>query len=71
VTGSPQAVYNWVGSTLTADTYEKLTDQGKASFMKTLFALKDKRRFKSLIKDFNQVCNGQAHADVLLSYELM
>jgi hypothetical protein len=40
------------------------------TFLRLLFSIKDKRRFKSLLNDFCKVCNASLAPDVFVSYEL-
>eukprot|EP01114_Cavostelium_apophysatum_P020782 TRINITY_DN7056_c0_g1_i1.p1 TRINITY_DN7056_c0_g1~~TRINITY_DN7056_c0_g1_i1.p1 ORF type:complete len:927 (+),score=193.35 TRINITY_DN7056_c0_g1_i1:154-2934(+) len=73
IAGNPEVLYRWTDAALREMPNEILSEQDRNYFLKVLFAMvnrKDKRRFKSLVKDFNQVCNCQLTPDVLLSYEL-
>ena len=47
-----------------------MTNDEKAKFVEILTIVKEKRKFKSLINDFNLVCNGNGTTDVFVSYEL-
>lgn len=49
-----------------------LSPEEKSKFISLLCTktIKDKRKFKSLLNDFCQVCNHQLASDVFLSYEL-
>jgi hypothetical protein len=67
----------WIQSCLIEDSSAGLATnipaEDKMKFLKALSIIiskQDKRRFKSLMNDFSQVCNSQQTSDVFLSYEL-
>ncbi len=73
VSANGQVVLPWIATALSSDMFAttKLLEKDKSNVFKVLSTIKDKRRFKAFIKDFNQVCTGQITADIFLSYELV
>jgi hypothetical protein len=73
VTAQTQLMQNWILTALgTEGVATNLSPQEKSKFLSLLCTkiVKDKRKFKSLLNDFSQVCNHQLASDVFLSYEL-
>jgi hypothetical protein len=72
VTHFAQIMHNWVTAALMDTSFpgQNLTQEDKGKFIRILFSVKDKRKFKSLLNDFALVCSGAAAPDVFVSYEL-
>jgi hypothetical protein len=76
---NPQVMYEWTTLFLSTqlptimglEEEPKTTSEIKALVLQSIFGMKEKKKFKSLILDFSAVCNGQLSHDVLLSYRVV